>query len=393
MVLVSSILGAFVLRLITQNQKPKELLFCSNLPALDDFNFPIQDFDDPKLPKTPKDAIPGATMDVTNININIPGPISTIGGGGGGGPPGAAILTFFKPCTFWFGNNYPYNDPVYARDPEIGNQTIFRLDSTFLPQPKGGWLNPLNFGKGNLTRFFTQYQLQPWNYLVLGPNVNPSVVGTSPKQDPIPYPRALPNLTVPAAGFTFGNQSSGLLSSIETRYYLDPEAGGLQPVPWYQSPSSSDSSSSSPASDSKTEDAMNTAIGNALNAALRGLSTIDKTSVLAQNPTPAQLTKFFADAARVLKGLPFGGVFVDQVDHAAKDYRFTFSVGKDTRIDRAAGFPAPGLRQVLQLTQLTSGILRTSNSTLGAYTITQGVRGMPNLYSTALEIPVASFIG
>jgi hypothetical protein len=41
------------------------------------------------------------------------------GGLGGGGPPGGLLASLLKPCVYYLGAKYQYDDTIYGKDPQI----------------------------------------------------------------------------------------------------------------------------------------------------------------------------------------------------------------------------------------------------------------------------------
>ncbi|TPX65501.1 hypothetical protein SpCBS45565_g05163 [Spizellomyces sp. 'palustris'] len=387
MVVISAILGGVIQGLIDKGTEVKEVVYCSSIPALDNLNFPKQNISDPTLPKTSKTiddrTIPNAHENtVTHVNF-LTAPDS-IGAGG----PGAMGLTQQKPCVQYFGVNYPMQagDP-YALDPQVPPSNFARWDSTYAPEPLGGWLS-ISTVLG-LSRYLIQYQLRPWLYYTLAPGVDPALLGTRDAVGTIPISAAnttLPtNSTLPSSPYKNASVANGILDTIEGRIYLEvnntgatPGIDGVTLVPWF----------------TKSTGDMDAIIGDAINNVIGRLSMLNKSILFDDKPSDADVSKFLSDVSTVTKDLPYGGIHFSQIDHSTKSYQYTFHIGSDDRLDRAAGFPQTGLRQTLQQAQLSNAILRFSNVTVnGAAAITQSLRAMPWLKSTKLQLPVASFIG
>jgi hypothetical protein len=116
---LSSLLGLVFKNLLDASFKPKEMLFCSNIPAMDVNNIPILNISLPDFPTTDNSGYVGATSNnITHANILIP-PLNNVQTGGG--PPGALGSTLTKPCIYAFGP-YVKNDTPLTQDV---NRTLF----------------------------------------------------------------------------------------------------------------------------------------------------------------------------------------------------------------------------------------------------------------------------
>ena len=83
-------------------------------------------------------------------------------------------------------------------------------------------------------------------------------------------------------------------------------------------------------------------------------------------------------------------MYIDKLDYAAQEFKWTLQYGSDKRVSAASSFPSAGLRRMIYQTQLDNAILRFSNLTSTNQTrmaITQGVRSFPILSNTKLNIP------
>lgn len=112
----------------------QEFIYCSNIPSLTNLSFPIFKISDPGIAKTPRDTeLPFGTQDdLYHTNYLRPRIGTALGTSG---PPGAIVANLNKPCVYWFGSQYPFNDPVYSADPEIPSATKFAgLDRYNNPQ-------------------------------------------------------------------------------------------------------------------------------------------------------------------------------------------------------------------------------------------------------------------
>lgn len=96
-------------------------MYCSNIPGMNSINIPYWNGANTNLTVT-TDKYPEQTLNnITHTNWAFITSFSTTG------PPGAATAFFKRPCTFWFGKEYPFG-AVYDRDPQItGNMLLDRL--------------------------------------------------------------------------------------------------------------------------------------------------------------------------------------------------------------------------------------------------------------------------
>ncbi|KAJ3033330.1 hypothetical protein HDV00_006486 [Rhizophlyctis rosea] len=397
MVVISSGLGVFVQRLVDKQTKVQDFVFCSNETAVDSFNFPIMDKDDPRLPYGP---LPSFNKNnVTHVNFLIP-PSTTFAG-----------LGTARPCVTKYSAYYPYdNSSPYDLDPRIpNNSSWYSLDSTYTPPPLGGWLNPNVAAAANLSRYLIQWQLRPWYLYAVADGVNPADIGSRPGPTSLSAsnPAAIaPFLANGGAGIAGGGnvtsngtsvplsfkpatQADGMLGTMEGRLtfettdgQMDLSKAQLTRVPYYN------------ATTAKSSNDLDDAIHDAITNVIAELSTIDKHVLQESDPTPAEYQGFLMNASLVVRKMPYGAVLFEEVNHAAKRYRYTFQIASDSRLSASSGFPTQGSRQMLQQALLSNAILRFSNTTnLGTSIISQSTRAMPSVQSTKLELPIASFIG
>lgn len=108
--------------------------------------------------------------------------------------------------------------------------------------------------------------------------------------------------------------------------------------------------------------------------------------LLASDPSIPDLLAYYAKINKILTAVPYGVTRFEQLNFNAKQFGFTHQIGTDKRIAAASGFPRPGIRQLIQQTQLDNAILRNSNRTspLAAASITQGTRAFPQVTSTKI---------
>ncbi|KAJ3122218.1 hypothetical protein HK098_003018 [Nowakowskiella sp. JEL0407] len=385
MVIISSVLGIVVKGLLENQIVVDEFVYCSKLNGMDQLNMPIYNAADPRLQHTGPDGIGGATRNnITHTNFLPPDGITS-----------AALSSLGvnnNPCVRWFGKQYPYSEP-YERDPKILPGFFFDLDSTFIPQPSGGWLNPTNFAKSILP--LSSYQLK-MNYLYsFDSSIDSKSVGTLEDNGVFTDFTKLPASFSINPPYFPANSTNGLLGTIENRIWLNVDRTQLlnarpnttvafqaKVVPWYNK------------TDGSTERAIDDILGKTIRRVLDNLSTINKTAVSSLTAVSQEdYLNFLSSVADVLQELPYGGVFFRAIDHVAKKYGITFSIGSDGRISQSSGFPRAGIRQLAALTELDNAILRSGNASLANATITQGLRAFPKFANTAVVFPISSVIG
>ncbi|KAI9204485.1 uncharacterized protein BJ171DRAFT_505933 [Polychytrium aggregatum] len=391
MVSIAAILAHVIQGLISTLIPSYEYMYCSNLDGMSPQNWPLLNIT-PGMgsPITPKSQVPGATQDVNNINQYIL--IDTSGGSSAG--PGAGSLGYIHPCVYWLGEDYPYSS-LYERNPNYTGTSLsplFRRDSTYLAEPLHGWLSYILQPNPNITFSFPNYQLRQWSLLAKSSQVSDSQVGSRPSQ---PLITNLTNLlmTTPAAPFKPANVSNGLLDTIPGRYWFNfsltnaaNPLGGIQPVPYFDAVNGS------------SHTVLDNAISDSVANTLAQLATIDKSALTNNSGTATSGSESSAEYLQLAQtysnNVPFGGLYFNLVDHVRKYYSYIMQIGTDSRLVTAVNFPAAGWRQILQQAQLSNAFLRFSNPTnLGASSITQGLRVMPEFGTTALSIPFGSLLG
>ncbi|KAF9206131.1 hypothetical protein BGZ49_002958 [Haplosporangium sp. Z 27] len=369
MVVIAGAMGILITSLINNLGNPADYLLCSDLDAMTPRGFPLvpttttQKVD---FPTSPGSSIPNADPSATIQHVNwyiVPGDL-----GFGSSPTITA-----DSCVWWFENDYPYSSP-YAMNPNITTPGA-NLDTTYKPQPVGGWLGPQEL---MAPIELTTEQTYPW---FLTADETGGLAGTRPQQPPVDANSG--NLT----GQPFG---TGLLGNMDTRYYTNitmdpataiPTVTGFQAVPFYQQVAGSGSPSN-----------VDDALTGEIRALVQGLSLVNKSALLATNPTPEELIQYYSQIGALIQNMPFGALIFNTIDAIARKFDYTIQVGTDIRLSQAANYPNRGLRLMQQHTALTGAILKTS-STANTTKITHGFRGMPQLFSTKANIPIASMVG
>ncbi|KAJ3297206.1 hypothetical protein HK104_000723 [Borealophlyctis nickersoniae] len=363
MVVISSILGKVIQGLIDKQQQIMDVVFCSNLPALNNVSFPIFNLSDPAVPTTPRDSIVGAKQDkVYHVNFQLP-PGQYFAAGSA-----ASALGGQQPCVMEFTKFYPTTGGPYGSDPQIGpNEAWTGLDSTYTHEPRRGWLSPSS--SPPLARSLLQWQLRPWLLYSLGDGVDPALIGTRPGPATVPINDVIAGLNSTAPGpitgfptnstngvvripFVPASQAGGLLGTIEWRLAVEAEttasgAGGpgfgvqgVTPVPYYNLTAGN------------TPESLDDALGNAIRAVIDRLATIDKHVLFDTSPSDTDVAGFLVNASIAVKNMPYGAIYFREINHPAKTYKYTLQIANDLRLSRGAGFPPQGLRQVLQQSQL-----------------------------------------
>jgi hypothetical protein len=258
-----------------------------------------------------------------------------------------------------------------------------------------GWFNSI-VSQGidaAIVNFFSSKQLRSSLLYSKSDSVADSLLGGRVLNDPILAPvwnaSALQaQLTPPAFVSPQQNASIGVLGTIPTRYWLNftyLPTGVLpiayQPVPLFRASSGG-------------LDGIDDQISAAISTTLEELSKVDKSILLKNNAKPAELAIFYSLLDKYVQGLPHGGVYFDKIDHSAKSYDWTFATGFDKRFSASTTFPPMGIRQLYQQVSLDNAVLRTGNvAGLGAATITQGFRAMPQVQTNKIDIPFDGLIG
>ncbi|KAJ3316708.1 hypothetical protein HDV06_002983, partial [Boothiomyces sp. JEL0866] len=377
---LAGILGSLILSLIAKSTPVDEYVYCSNKAAMNEINIPFWDATNANYSTVPGSSLPGTTLD-TVYEVNwalILGQLSTTQG------PGAASATFKRPCTWWYGENYPFSK-IYERPPNATGNLV--RDSSFLSEPYGGWISALHQGgsliENRTNTVFTNSQLRAWALISADSSVDRSLIGARPQSNGLAATQLLaaPNQSVAFDAVT-SSTSGGLLQTIPTRYYFDALADPsvqFQPIPWFNTSSS-------------TDDDLDVMIGDAIRSSIAEVAKIDKSDLLSNDL--AKQNAVFLKINEVLKGLPHGAIYFNKIDHSNKKYSWNYHFGTDIRFSAASSFPQPGPRLLYQQTQLDNAILRNGNpGKFGDAQITQGFRILPQVGNTALNFPFGSLIG
>eukprot|EP00842_Homolaphlyctis_polyrhiza_P001509 jgi/Hompol1/2359/HPOL_005968-RA len=378
MVFIAVALAALFRSVISKINSSKEYLYCSNYNASNSLNIPYWAVDDNRLPALPASNFKHATTDkVFQTNFAIVRGISN----------NKASAQYFgnqHPCVFWYGEAHPtFQNSVYDQPQNLSGN--FGRDAAYSGEPLGGWFQALanGFSKGLIdTRTITNFQMlqqRAWSIYGYGPNVDPALIGSKTNVSSTPLASVLGQPTSPAF-VSPQNAATGILGTVPTRYFaefntlnnIDLASINATAVPWYVPVGGDDF-------------AIDDSIAKAIQNAIAEIAKIDKKDIEGVDNGAANAA--FLKISKILNSLPHGGIQFNKIDHAKKQYAMNMNYGTDIRISSATNFPQPGARLMLQLTQLTNGILRNSDvQKLGQAVITQGLRIFPQLASADITL-------
>ncbi|KAG0321451.1 hypothetical protein BGZ99_003922 [Dissophora globulifera] len=369
MVVIAGAMGIVITHLINNLGNPTDYLLCSNEDAMTARGFPLVPSYSKQIvnfPTSPGSSIPNAKADATINHVNwyiITGELGF----------GASPTITADSCVWWFEENYPYSSP-YSKNPNTTTPSA-TLDSTYKPEPMGGWLGPQEL---IAPIELTTQQMYPW---LLVSDATGGLGGTRPQQPQIDA------RTGNLSGQPFG---TGLLGALDTRYFANittnpstgiPAITGFQAVPYYQPVAGADSPND-----------VDDALTNEIRILIDGLALVNKTALRAKDPTAQQLIDYYSQIGALVQNMPTGALILNAIDAVARKFDYTLQIGKDIRLVQAANYPQRGIRLMQQQTSLTNAIFKTSPTANGTRII-HGFRGMPQLFSSNLELPIASIIG
>ena len=380
MVVISAGLGGLIQTLITRSSVIYEYIYCSNVDNMNSNNVPYWDTSDWRLKNVSSSDIPGARLaSLITSNWAIITVFSTTR------QPGATQAFAKRPCSYWFGEQYPagilYERPTAA----VGN---LLKDSSYLPQPLVGWFSTLtNITTSSSTiNIFNTHQQRAWAVIGADAGVDLGVLGGKGQQASLSVSEFLALPAQPL--FTPPNgTNSGLLDTIPTRYYVSLQSVSnfsnisFVPVPFYNR-------ISTPGGLNDLDDIIAAGILNATEE----IKKLDKLGLQSRNTS--RYNEVFIEAAKILAPLPQGTIYFQKLDHLAKKYKYVLGFGEDDRLVSSSNFPPAGRRLLLHQTQLSNAILRTGNvSSFGTAQITQGFRLMPQVVNTELKLSFGGIIG
>lgn len=282
------------------------------------------------FPTSPGSEIPNAKKDATINHVNWYVITGTLGFG-------SAPTISADSCVWWFEKDYPYSSP-YAVNPNITTPGA-NLDSTYKPQPVGGWLGPVELAA---PIDLTSQQMYPF---VLAADNTGGQMGTRPKQSQVDPKSG--NLT----GESFG---TGLLGAMDTRYFANittntatgfPAVTGFQPVPFYEQIKGVDAD-------------VDDALTGQIRVLVDGLARVNNSALLSKEPDPRQLVQYYSQIGALVQNMPIGALIFNAIDAVARKFDYTLQIGTDIRLAQAANYPNRGFRLMQQHTALSNAICK-----------------------------------
>ncbi|ORX90745.1 hypothetical protein K493DRAFT_265395 [Basidiobolus meristosporus CBS 931.73] len=373
MVAIGGILGIVATSLIRKNAPlPSEYLMCSSVMASDRFGFPNAISNSST---TPADQVPNSKFPrpVYDLNYFVTG-------------LGFNALSALSPdnlqsCVFWFEHNYPYRLPY---EPNPGVSAALRKDTTFKPDPYGGW-----FGDSMIAdpTMLASMQTLPWALVLDKSGANS---GQKVMQLPVTNIGDLSSIS---------QNNSGLLGSMESNFFVD--FGTIKEMPKTIPQNAADilqmyengslpQLQVTPYFDKVvgTEDDVN----NELTSRIRNATTmIGNIGNIPGNPK--RLPAYYKRITDVYRELPWGSILFDEISPDNLNWDYTLQIGKNSRINKAVKtYPKRGLRNMALQTKLSTAFLQSTASGANAR-ISHGFRVMPQLLNSQIDIPVGSLIG
>jgi hypothetical protein len=398
MIIIAFILKIVISRLSDGGTANYQILYCSNRTSTNQQNWPIFNITTATTAEE-KDinAIPFANKKVFAVNfmsrlslVDLTGrdPISQLI---------TASIAGSLPCVQWFGAAYPANgDTVYESTFQPLNP-YSNKDSLYSSEILDGWLDVLAATGGTvdpnnpysqqalaLLRSFVVYQSRPWYMVAVDPSVQDSIIGNAPQEPSFDDPTKIPGKE--RLYFKNNNEANGILDTIEPRYYvlataLPPALNGYQKVPFFEK-------------NYKDEDALSAAYFTKLSDSVAKLTEVPPVDqAVAEVSNDIAIAQTIFNMQEAVYGVPFTGINFNKIDNQAKNYSYLMQVGSNAVLSNVQGFPSRGYRAILQQSQLSNGIIRFSNATLGNAVITQGTRAFPYLQEAQIQVPFGSIIG
>ncbi|KAH6569157.1 hypothetical protein BASA50_008935 [Batrachochytrium salamandrivorans] len=393
MVLVSTLLGNFIASLVLHSIPAADYLYCSKENASDSFNVPYWSNFDPHLPSTNSTGLTDAiNSTVTHTNWALLTPSASLT------PPDMFSLNYKRPCVYWYGEDYPQDQgSIYEISPGVSG-TLIR-DSAYLATPLGGWLNVLRASLSSRTNdwradqqsqsdntIFLRTQRRTWVVYGADPSVDSKLIGV--KNESIEL--SLAQLSGMPAGPAFmspQDTDTGIFGTIPTRFFLNQGSIFLNTsmtgvaVPWFV-PMGGDGF------------AIDDFISASIHKVIDEINNLDKSALLASPSNMRNIQYLYLQISKIHYNVPHGGIYIKKIDHINKQYAFDLHFGYDFRLTAASRFPRSEDRTMLQMTQLSNGILRNSNvSKLGRAAITQGLRVFPQVRNSQFSVSFAGPIG
>lgn len=398
MIMISFILKIVISGLSEGGNADYQILYCSNRTSTNQQNWPIFNISAATTAQEPNiRLIPFANKKVFSVNfmsrlslIDLTGrdPISQLV---------TASIAGSLPCVQWFGAAYPKTDGSVYEAPVEPLNAYSNKDSLYSSEILAGWLDVLAATEGvvdnsnpyaqqalALLRSFVVYQTRPWYMVAVDPSVDQNLVGSAPKQPSFEDPTAIPGRDL--LYFKNNREANGILDSIEPRYYvlataLPPALSGYQKVPYFEK-------------DYADEEALSAAYFTKLSDSVSELTKVPPVDQdVAAVSSDIAIAQTIFNMQRAVFGVPFTGINIKKIDNQAKNYSYLMQVGSNAVLSNVQGFPSRGFRAILQQSQLSNGIIRYSNDTLGSTVITQGTRAFPYLQNAQIQVPFGSIIG
>lgn len=403
MVIVSLILGMLVQSALMNSILDADLLYCSNVPSLDENNYPILKYQAKSLSISPASTIrrnKGRKKARPIVNLNyLASPSMLLDHGNLLALSQVSSVMPYEACVRHFGKRYPLKPAAtgsaeaakgsgspYNIDPLLSAlNPVFGSDSTYLPQVNQGWLN--RPALETLTSALFAHQIQEWYVVGVADGIENALLisgATSAassqivkfEQSSVPIQKE----EFPLFGFTpvFPGSDMGIFDTVEKRIFVQLDLkksllSGYQWVPYFQM--------------NGTSNSINNAIQAGLKDTIKALSQVDQHVLNDLSPDYMDVVALLLAIANSTSHLPTGGIFFNSMSLSTLQLTYTLQIGTDKVLDeatRVVGFPSRGLRALLAQSKISNGVLRTAiPGKLGAAAITQSVRAFPVLITTA----------
>ncbi|OMJ24873.1 ABC transporter A family member 9, partial [Smittium culicis] len=404
MVAIGGIFGIVLRNVLNELRPRRNFITCSSVPSKTPFNMPLPRFDISVLPNITSsslpNSIPGVTYQALNMYI-LPFPvIESIN------QIQTASLTDNSPSCVWsFDKNYSFSNP-YQINPDANSSA--RLDTTIRPDPYGGWLNTQALAS-NLLKFQTNQNF-PW--FIVKDSTPGLKAGNVNKLPPVPINiRSLFNSptnsiqSIVSSNSTNDlinqNNRTGLLSLIDTKFFLNFSAtnntnnpyipSSLQPVPWYESLSTS-------SNQILTDNQVDDIISNHIKQATSQLRNLDPEifRAVARNidsqSSIRPLMNYFTKVSPILAQVPWGALLFNIVDPDNRTWSYTMQIGSNDQISNSGSYPSIITRLLTQQTSLSNAFLKSSLANKSSL-ISQSIRGMPQIYYHDFSLRFGSILG
>ncbi|KAJ3186456.1 hypothetical protein HDU85_007275 [Gaertneriomyces sp. JEL0708] len=418
-ILISALLSSVILGLLTNQTRGYDIVYCSNKVSLNEQNWPITNLEAEGISATGAgrsivEAEVGRKAQRVTVHANFfnrlllafnghdlfDGLISMV----------ATSLFPETPCVSWYGQAYPRTESPYERRNRKLKNPYALKDSAYTNEISSGWLdvfaaeNVADTQRLNqaisLAGQFAQLQTRQWLYMSTTQDVSNVLVGALDKQPSLQRLEEIPRIIETNAGpgpefpmIPAVTQESGILSTIEPRWFVDVDVANrtlrsLQQTPWFVP---AESRNGQVLVGTQSLDLTLAAI---IQTAIKNIAELDQTAIRSDKRSTIDVIEFLQALATVVD-VPFGHIHFSGINHNSLAYNIRFQIGKADRLDSIPGFPSQGKRQLITLSQLTNGILRTSQVRSGRRdaVITPGTRIFPELTKGSLKIPISGVVG